>query len=157
MDSKKLTMFLTMLKIVLVAVGVLAFFMVAFGPNMDALEADRDEFRDGGAMAFATSFTGIVFFLGVGLILLFFVVGLITNTKKTVKSIIGLVLALVVYLIFYMAGTSDTNESLNLAEAVQVSPGTIKATTAGLYTVLFGTGVGILVWIIGPFLGRLRK
>ena len=108
-------------------------------------------------MGFATSFTGIVFFLGVGLILLFFVVGLITNTKKTVKSIIGLVLALVVYLIFYMAGTTDTNESLNLAESVQVADGTIRATTAGLYTVLFGTILGIVLWIIGPFLGRLRK
>lgn len=157
MDSKKLTMFLTLLKIVLVIGGVLAFFMVAFGPNMDALEADRDEFRDGGAMGFATSFTGIVFFLGVGLILLFFVIGLITNTKKTVKSIIGLVLALVVYLIFYLAGTTDTNESLNLAESVQVADGTIRATTAGLYTVLFGTILGIVLWIIGPFLGRLRK
>lgn len=157
MDSKKLNFFMTILKVVLVAIGVLAFFMVLFGPNMDALEAEREEFREGAKMAFATSYTGFIFFLGIGLILLFFVVGLITNTKKTVKSIIGLIAALLVYLLFYMAGTSDTNESLRLAESVQVSASTIRSTTAGLYTVLLGIAVGILVWILGPFMGRLRK
>lgn len=157
MDSKKLTLFMTILKVALVAVGVLASILILGGPNMDALEADRVEFRESGKMAFAISYTGFVFILGVGLVLLFFFVQLLTNTKKTVKSIIGLIAALVIYMIFAMAGTSDTNESLHLAEAVQVSKGTIVSTTAGLYTVLVGLFIGILVWILGPFMGRLRK
>jgi hypothetical protein len=108
-------------------------------------------------MAFAISYTGFIFFLGVGIVILFFLVQLATNTKKTVKSIIGMIAALVVYLIFYVAGTSDTNESLNLAESVQVADSTIVSTTAGIYTVIVGFAVGILVWVLGPFMGRLRK
>jgi uncharacterized membrane protein len=157
MDSKKLTFFMTILKVALVAVGVLASILILGGPNMDALEADRLEFRESSKMAFAVSFTGFIFLLGVGLVLIFFGVQLLTNTKKTIKSIIGLLAALIIYLIFYMAGTSDSNESLQLAEAVQVSKSTISSTTAGLYTVLVGLFVGIMVWVLGPFMGRLRK
>jgi drug/metabolite transporter (DMT)-like permease len=157
MDSKKLTFFMTILKVALVAVGVLASLLILGGPNMDALEADRLEFRESSKLGFAVSYTGFIFILCVGLVLLFFGVQLVTNTKKTLKSIIGLLAALVIYLIFYMAGTSDTNESLQLAESVQVSNSTLTSTTAGLYTVLVGLVVGILVWILGPFMGRLRK
>jgi hypothetical protein len=157
MDNKKLTFFMSVLKVVLVAVGVLASALIFNGPNMDSLEADRQEFRDGGAMAFAVSYTGFIFFLGLGIVILFFFVQLLTNTKKTLKSIIGMIAALVVYLIFYMAGTTDSNESLNLAESVQVADSTIASTTAGLYTVMVGFAVGIIVWVFGPFMGRLRK
>lgn len=158
MDSKKLNMIMTALKVGLVALGVLAFFMILLNvPQADAVKADIDAFRDGGAMGFATSYTGFILFLGLGLILLFFVVQLITNTKKTVKSIIGLVAALVVFLILYAMGTTDTNETLQLAEAQHVDSGTIASTTAGLITVLLGVGLGLLVWILGPLMGRFRK
>lgn len=157
MDSKKLNLMMNVLKYVLVALGVLAFFLVFQGPNMNESEAVRNEFLESGKLAYAVSYTGFILFAGVGLILVFFVLQLITNTKKTLKSIMGLVIALLVFLIFYMMGTSDTNESLQLKEAQYVSSGTIATTTAGLFTVIAGIFVGLLVWILSPFMGRLRK
>ena len=82
---------------------------------------------------------------------------MITNTKKTVYSIIGILVALVIYLIFWAAGTSDTNESLALLEDVQVEQGTIATTTAGLYTAIICLVIGVLAWILSPLMGKMRK
>lgn len=157
MDSKRLNLMMSVLKIALVALGVIAFFLVLNGPNMDQEEAVREEFLNGGKLAFSVGYTGFILFLGVGLILLFFVMQLITNTKKTLKSIMALLIAGLVFLIFYLMGTSDTNETLQLKEAQHVEPGTIAGTTAGLYTVMGGVIVGFLVWILSPFMGRFRN
>ena len=63
----------------------------------------------------------------------------------------------VLYLIFKLMGTTDTNESLDLAEKVQQDADVISTTTAGIYTGLFLLAIGGLVWILGPLMGRLRK
>lgn len=157
MDTKKLNMFMNILKFGLVAVGVIAAFLVIGGPNMEVEEATRVEFRDGPRMGMAINYTMLIIIASVVFVLFFFVMQLITNTKKTVMSIIGLIAALVVYLIFLAAGTSDTNESLQLQETQYVADGTLASTTAGLYTVLVGVVVGLLVWILSPLMGRYRK
>ena len=54
-------------------------------------------------------------------------------------------------------GTTDDNESLDLAEKVQQDADVISTTTAGIYTGLFLLAIGGLVWILGPLMGRLRK
>ena len=157
MDTKKLNMFMNILKFGLVAVGVIAAFLVIGGPNMEVEESTRVEFRDGARMGMAINYTLLIIIASVIFVLFFFVLQLITNTKKTVMSIIGLIAALVVYLIFLMAGTSDTNESLQLQETQYVADSTLGSTTAGLYTVLIGVVVGLLVWILSPLMGRYRK
>lgn len=157
MESKKLNLMMSVLKIALIAIGVLAFFMVFQGPNISAEESVRQEFLEGGQLAFATSYTGFMLFAAAGLVLIFFVVQLITNTKKTVKAIMGLLIAVVIFFVLYMVGTTDTNESLQLKEAQHVSQNTISGTTAGIYTVLLGIGLGALAAILSPFMGRLRK
>lgn len=157
MDTRKLNMFMNILKFGLVAVGVIAAFLVIGGPNMEVEEATRVEFRDGPRMGMAINYTMLIIIASVVFVLFFFVMQLITNTKKTVMSIIGLIAALVVYLIFLAAGTSDTNESLQLQETQYVADGTLASTTAGLYTVLVGVVVGLLVWILSPLMGRYRK
>lgn len=157
MDSKKLNMILTILKVGLVALGVIAFLLILVNsPSSDEL-AEIEGFRDGGSMGFAVSYTGFILFAGIGLILVFFVQSLISNTKKTIKSIIGLIAALVVFLILYLMGTSDTNEMLAIKEEQYVSDGTLAQITAGLYTVLLGVIVGFLLAIFGPFMGKYRK
>jgi len=124
---------------------------------MEGTVEAQETFREGASMSLATSFTGFIIFASVGLILVFFVIQLITNPKKTVMSIIGLLVALVLYLIFLMIGTSDTNESLALLEDVQVAQGTIASSSAGLYTVISGVVIALLVAVFGPLLGRYRK
>ena len=108
-------------------------------------------------MNLITSFTGFIIFASIGLILLFFVLQLISNPKKTILSIIGLLAALVLYLFFLMIGTSDTNESLALLEDVQVAQGAIRSSSAGIYTVVLAVFVALMVAVFGPLLGRYRK
>ncbi len=157
MDTKKLNLFMNILKFGLVAVGVIACILVITGPNMEATLEDQEAFREGASLGLAINYTMLIIIASVAVVLFFFVVQLITNTKRTVMSIIGILVALVLYLIFWAMGTSDTNESLNLLEDVQVEQGTIATTTAGLYTALVGLFVGLLVWFLSPLMGRMRK
>jgi cyanate permease len=80
---------------------------------------------------------------------------LASNPKKTIISIIGLIIALGIYLIFFAMGTSDTSDSLLLKNPVDKS--TVVTTTAGLFTVLLGLGIGVIVILAGPLMGRFRK
>jgi hypothetical protein len=157
MDTKKLDMFMNILKFGLVAIGVIACILVISGPNAEGTVNEIESFRDGGSLGMAINYTIMIIMASVVLVLLFFVLQLITNTKKTVMSIIGLIAALLVYLVIWAAGTSDTNESLALLEDVQVDVGTIATSTAGIYTAIIGVIVGMLVWILSPLMGKLRK
>jgi len=157
MDTKKLNLYMSILKIGLVAIGVIASLFLFGGADMNSTLQDQESFREGASLGFTISFTGFLIFASVGLILLFFVFQLISNPKKTIMSIIGIVAALVLYLILWMAGTSDTNESLRLLEDVQVEQSTINSTTAGLYVVLTLIVVALLAAVLAPVMGRLRK
>ncbi len=95
METKKLNLFMSILKIGLVAIGVILSLFIIGGPNMEGTVEAQETFREGASMSLATSFTGFIIFASVGLILVFFVIQLITNPKKTVMSIIGLLVALV--------------------------------------------------------------
>lgn len=155
MNSKKMDMFMNVLKFGLVAIGVILCLFLFGGPNMESTVQEQEAFRDGSSLGLAVSFTGFVMFAGIGLILLFFVVQLITNPKRTVMSIVGLIVALLLYFVMSMMGTSDTNETLQLLDPVD--QGTIASTSAGLWTVIIGIVVGLAVVVLGPFMGRFRK
>jgi amino acid transporter len=157
MKLTKLNLYLAILKVVLISTGVIFCLFLFGGPNPEgATQAAVAEFRDGSKMSLATSFTTFILFVGVGLILLFFVVQLISNPKRTLLSILGLIAAFLIYLLFLMIGTGDTNESLQLRPETQVDLGTIGAATAGLYTALVGVAAGALVIILGLF-SRMKK
>lgn len=155
MNSNKLNVILNGLKFALVGIGVIACLLVIGGPNAEAEVPVQEEFRDGAAMSTAMGYTLLIIFAGVAAVLLFFVLQLISDAKKTVMSILGLIVALVLFLIFWMAGTSDTNETLALRDPVELS--TIRTVTAGLYTAIVGVVVGVLVWVLSPLMGRMRK
>jgi len=157
MDSKKLNLFLTILKFSVSIIGVALSVLVIFNaPNvsegMEAVETYRDT-----SVAFggAIWFTIIIMFALMGFVLIFFLLSLITNTKQTVISIIGILIFLGIYVVINLIGTSDTNESLALRN--EVSPGVIGTTSAGIYTILIGMVIGVLVIVLGPFMGRFRK
>lgn len=146
---------MTILKVALIAIGVILCLFLFGGPNVTAEDKQIiTDFRDGSKMNLASIFTGFIFFLGIGLILIFFVVQLISNPKKTVISILGILVALAIYLIFYMAGTSDTNETLQLRHPV--AQGSIVTTTAGLWTAFVAILLAFLA-VIGGFFTRFLK
>lgn len=155
MNSNKLNVILNGLKFGLVAIGVIACLLVIGGPNAEAETAVQEEFRDGGAMSTAIGYTILIIVAALAAVLIFFVIQLISDAKRTVISILGLIVALVLFLIFWMAGTSDTSETLALRDPVELS--TIRTVTAGLYTAIVGVVVGVLVWILSPLMGRMRK
>jgi hypothetical protein len=148
---------MTILKVVLVVIGVVACFMVILGPNGNAEVDVREEFENSFSLGLAINYTLYIILGGIAVILVFFLIQLITNTKKTALSIAGILAAGVLYLIFKLIGTTDNNETLDLAEKVQQDADVISTTTAGIYTGLFLLGIGALVWILGPLMGRLRK
>ncbi len=148
-------MYMNILKVALIAIGVVLCLFLFSGPNATSGDPEEIEaFRDGAEMSLATIFTTLIMLLGVGIVLLFFVVQLISNPKKTIISILGIVVALVIYLIFIMLGTSDTNESLLLRHPV--SQGSITTTTAGLWTAFVAIVLAFLA-VLGGFFLRFIK
>lgn len=157
MDTKKLNLYMSILKVTLVAIGVIATLFLFGGADMNSTLEDQEAFREGTSLSFSVGFTGFLIMSCIGLILLFFFVQLISNPKKTIMSIIGIVISLVLYLVFLMAGTSDTNETLGLMEDVQVDQSTIVSTSAGLYLVITLIVVALLAAVLAPFMGKYRK
>jgi len=155
MKSNKIDLVMNVLKFGLVLIGAILCLLIINGPNAEAPVADQLVYREGWKLGSAISYTGILLFACAAVVVLFFVVQLITNTKKTVFSIIGIIIAFVLYFIISIMGISDTNDTLALRDPVSLS--TINSTSAGLYTVIIGLVVSILVILLGPFMGRLRK
>lgn len=157
MDAKKLNMILSIAKYVLGAIGVIACLLIFNGPNMEDTEEVRNAFRDGGKMGLAINYTVFIIIATAAIVILFFVLGLVTNTRKTVMSIVGVVAAFLLFCIFWAMGSGDTHESLQLADTISADAGTISFVSAGLWTVLVGVVVGALVAVLSPLMGRMRK
>lgn len=159
MDTKKLNLAMNILKFTIAIIGAIAcVWVLATSPGSDATEIAKKEYAATTQMSLAIYYTIIVIVFAIAVVLIFFFLQLITNTKKTVGSIIGIVVAALVYAILRMIGTTDTNASLGHVDDYIVSDATLSATTAGLYTVIIGIVVAILLWFIGPFvLGKYRK
>jgi ACR3 family arsenite efflux pump ArsB len=85
----------------------------------------------------------------------FFVYQIAMQPKKTLMSIVGIVVALVLYFVMYFSGSSDTMKSLALRH--EASDSVIAATSAGVYTIGICIAVGLLVVVFGPFMGKLRS
>jgi len=156
MDAKKLTVGLNALKFSIAIVGVVLSLFLFNAPNVVAGTEAVETYRDGSVIfSSAIWFTIIIFFALCALVLLFFFVQLISNPKRTVISILGILIFLGIYLVISLMGTTDTNETLALRN--QVSSGVINTTSAGIYTIIIGMFAGLLVVILGPFMGRYRK
>ncbi|MDX1445952.1 hypothetical protein [Lishizhenia sp.] len=116
-----------------------------------------EEFREGGLLTSTTMFSFVAIGLCAFLVLAFFVVLLVTQPKKAIKSILGIILVGVLYVILNAIGTADTNESLRLAEDVQVEQNVIDSSTAGIWTAAITLIVGIAAILLGPVINLVRK
>jgi hypothetical protein len=155
MDAKKTALLLNIIKFVLSGVGVLACILVINGPNTNAGSQVVEEFRDGFEMSFAILFTIAVIIACVAMIIIFFIIHFISQPKKTTLSIMGILVSFVVYMVFYIGGTSDTSKSLLLKN--EVSDGVVLTTTAGIYVIFVALAVAILAIIVLPIYNRFKK
>lgn len=161
MENKKFNMAMTILKYGIGIIGVIACALVlAASPKGEEAELElvQEQFANSGQMGFAINYTIFIIAAAVLGVLLFFIFQLVTNFKKTFMSIVGIVAAFVLYLILRVMGTTDTNQSLDLTGDYVTSDSTLAATTAGLWVVIIGIMLGILLAVLGPFLlGKYRK
>jgi hypothetical protein len=155
MDAKKTGLLLNIIKWILSGVGVIACVLVINGPNTNAGTQAVAEFRDGFEMSFAMLFTIAVMIACVAMILVFFLLHFISQPKKTALSIMGILVSLVVYLIFYFAGTTDTSKTLLLKG--DVTDGVVLTTTAGIYTTVVALVAAVLVIVFLPIYNRFRN
>ncbi|MFN5911609.1 MAG: hypothetical protein ACK45H_09765 [Bacteroidota bacterium] len=155
MNTKRLDLLMSLLKVGLSVVGVALCILLFNAPNVSAGKEAVEAYRDGSQMSAAIWFTFFLMFALMAVVVVFFLLQLITDTKKTVIAILGILISTVIYMIFLAMGTSDTTDSLLLKNPV--SQAVVDNTTAGIYTIFIGMAIGALVIILGPFMGRLRK
>ncbi len=153
MDSKKLNIFMNVLKYVLGAAGVIACIFLFFGPNGEDTTQAQEAFRDGAAMNTAIYFSIAIILISLVLVLAFFAVQLVSNPKRTFMSIVGVVVAAVLFFIFWGIGSSDNAESIGVAREYNSS---ISWISAGIYVTFFGIVIGLLAAVMGLFM-RFRK
>jgi uncharacterized membrane protein len=156
MNATKLNLISRIFQYLSIAVGVvLSILILISGPSVTDGKEALEKFRESTEMNAAIYFILFILFAGAAMVIGFFVSQIIQSPKRTILSIIGIVISFVVYLIFYLLGTSDTTDTLALRNPV--SDGVVFTTTAGLYTIGILLFVGLVVIIAGPFMGRLRK
>jgi uncharacterized membrane protein len=156
MNETKLNLISRIFQYLSIAVGVvLSILILMSGPSVADGKEAIEKFRESAEMNAAIYFILFILLTGGAMVIGFFIFQIIQSPKRTILSIIGIVLSLIVYMIFYLLGTSDTKDTLALRNPV--SDGVVLTTTAGLYTVGILLFVGLVVIIAGPFMGRLRK
>ncbi|MGB0932865.1 MAG: hypothetical protein ACPGU5_01190 [Lishizhenia sp.] len=133
--------------------------MVMFsGINVDtSTTAEVNAFAEGGVMSGATIFSFAAIALCAVLIVVFFVYLLVTDPIRAIKSILGIIVAAVIFLVLYFAGTSTTPEDLNLPEAITASQKTVDFTNAGVVTAFIAIGAALLAIVGGLVLNLVRK
>jgi hypothetical protein len=156
MNETKLNLISRIFQYLSIAVGVvLSILILMSGPSVADGKEAIEKFRESAEMSATIYFILFILLTGGAMVIGFFIFQIIQSPKRTILSIIGIVLSLIVYMIFYLLGTSDTKDTLALRNPV--SDGVVLTTTAGLYTVGILLFVGLVVIIAGPFMGRLRK
>ncbi len=156
MNAKNLNVISQILKYLFIIIGcILSVWIIISGPAVTEGKDAIEKFSESLQMNAAIYFMLFILLTGGVMVLGFFLFQIIQSPKRTILSIIGIVISLIIYMIFYLLGTSDTTETLALRNPV--SDGVVLTTTAGLYTIGVTLFVGFVVIIAGPFMGRLRK
>jgi len=156
MNAKKLNVISQILKYLFIVIGViLSVWLWISGPAVTEGKDAIEKFSESLQMNAAIYLMLFILITGGVMVLVFFLFQIIQSPKRTILSIIGIVISLVIYMIFYLLGTTDTTDTLALRNPV--SDGVVLTTTAGLYTISVTLFVGFVVIIAGPFMGRLRK
>lgn len=149
-----MNLILTITRYALVLIGVGLSVMLFSGPTVADGKAAMTEFRESGSMS-AIYYTLFIIVTAVVAVLGFFMYQIALQPKKTLLSIVGIVVAFVLYFVMYFSGSSDTMKSLALRH--EASDSVIAATSAGVYTIGICLAVGVLVVVFGPLMGRYRK
>jgi cytochrome bd-type quinol oxidase subunit 2 len=115
---------------------------------------DKDAVMANSKLALMTNFTLFTVVLGAILVVGFFAYGLVTDTKKTVRAVIGYLLAGLAFLLFYaLAKGTPTTFSVDH----DIAKSTLKATEAGMYLTIFMVVIGFILMLVGPLFRYIKK
>jgi len=157
MTSSTKTMILNILKITLSVLGALFVVLAVIDLPADLKSLtveDQEAAMANTKLGMMTSFTLFIVILGAILILAFFLFGLITDTKKTLKAVLGYALAGVAFLLFYLMAKGTVTP---VAVKDGIAASTLKATEAGLYLTIFMVIVGFALMLVGPLFRYIKK
>src|SRR5690554_2694660 len=141
-NEKKLNVLGLIIKIVIaVPALIFGFIVMTSGVNAESDELVKQNFMESFAFNGVTNISFYAIILAVILVLVFFVVLLVTRPVQAIKSILGIVVAAVLFFILYSMGTTDTVESLGVVGDITASEATLDFTHAGIYTAIIGLAV----------------
>ena len=158
-SEKQLNILGIIIKVIIIAPALIAGLLVmGAGVNAESPDPVQQEFMNSVSFSAVTNISFIAIIAAVVLILLFFVILLITRPGSAVKSILGIIVAAIVFFILYSAGSTDTVESLNVQGGISASESTINFTHAGIWTAIIGMVISsILALFMGFFMKLVRK
>lgn len=160
MDSeKKLNILGLIIKIgIAVPALILGFITMTAGVNAESDEVVKQNFMDNFAFSGVMNISFYAIIAAVILVLLFFVISLITRPVAAIKSILGIIVAGVLFFILYSMGTTDTVESLGVTGDITASEATLNFTHAGMYTAIIGLVIcSVLAMLMGFIVKLIRN
>ncbi len=157
MNSTNKSMILNILKIVFGVLGALFVLLavVELPADIKALTLDEKTAAfENPKLGLMMGYTMFIVILGAVLIVGFFLFGMITDTKKTLKAVLGYALAGLAFLLFYLFAKGSLTP-VAIKEGIATS--TLKATEAGLYLTFFMVIVGFALMLVGPLFRHIKK
>lgn len=158
-NEKTLNLIGIIIKVVIIAPALLAgLFVMGSGVDADSAQEVKQAFMDSVSFSAVTNISFITIIAAVVLILGFFVLLLITRPMVAVRSILGIIIAGIVFFILYGIGTSETSESLQLGGGLSAEQGVVDFTHAGVITALLSiTVAAVLALFLGYILKLVRR
>lgn len=157
MNSTNKSMILNILKIVFGVLGALFVLLAVFDLPADIKALTLDEKTqafENPKLGLMMGYTMFIVILGAVLIVGFFLFGMITDTKKTLRAVLGYALAGLAFLLFYLFAKGSLTP---VAIKDGISTSTLKATEAGLYLTFFMVIVGFALMLVGPLFRHIKK
>jgi hypothetical protein len=160
MNQKKLNTLGLIIKVGISVIGIICCLLVIGIPN-DQVEgstvADVARNRDGFALSATTFFTFAIMAATLLVVLGFSLYSVITDFKRSMKSLIIVGGSIGLFLIMYLIGTSDNKASLRVQGDMVVTQGTVNFTHAGLIFLYIMMAIVVIVSLAAPLMGRMRK
>lgn len=154
-NEKKLNVLGLIIKIgIIVPAMILSLIVMTSGVSGESDETAKQAFMESASFGGAINITLWTVMIALVLVLAFFVISLIRRPKDGIKSILGIVISALLFILFYVSGTNDTVESLGVVGDITASEGTINFVHAGIWTVVIGIAV---CSILAMFMGFLMK
>lgn len=154
-SQKQLNILGIIIKIIIIAPALIAgLFVMGSGVTAESPEPVKQDFMNSVSFSAVTNISFIAIIAAVILILLFFAILLATRPGTAIKSILGIIIAGVVFFILYSVGTTDTVESLDVQGGISISESAMSFVHAGIWTAIIGM---VISSILALFMGFIMK